>query len=221
MLKILKENKKLITIIVVVFAIIIGMVLLIRDRIVFDRTEEEEFAEYYAEETIRPRNLGELYGYSGSNELNDLYMSMNSFVSYMPKLKAKTEGMSDEELKEFFITNEIQISAYTGISDEAEFIEFIKYIKEYKVEEEFKYAEVVAKSSYKKNNYYWAEILFHYGENDEKISFHVGLAIKPNNKKLVRYSIKSMDDTQERFERNENLIQQLKENDRPGGNAEY
>ena len=221
MLKVLEENKKLIVIILIVVAVVIGLVLFIRDRIVFDRSEEEEFAEYYAEETVRPRNLGELYGYSGSNELNDLYMSMNSFVSYMPKLKNKTEGMSDEELKEFFITNEIQVTAYTGISDEAEFIEFVKYIKDYKVEEEFKYAEVVTDSSYKKNNYYWAEILFHYGENDEKVSFHVGLATKPNNKKIVRYSIKSMDDTQDRFERNENLIQQLKENDTPSGNAEY
>lgn len=221
MLKVLKENKKLIIVTLIVFAIIIGLVLFIRDRLIFDNTEQEDFSEYYAEETVRPRNLGELYGYSGSNDLNDLYISMNSFVSYIPKLKTKTEGMSDEELKEFFITNEIQISAYIGISDEAEFIEFAKYIKEYKLEEEFNYAEVVANSSYKKNNYYWAEILFHYGENRETISFHVGLATKPNNKKIVKYSIKSMDNTKELYESKENLIQQLKEKDTPGGNAEY
>ena len=221
MLKILKENKKLIILTLIIFVVIIGLILAIRDRFIFDTTEQEDFAEYYAEETVRPRNLGELYGYSGANDLNDLYMSMNSFVSYIPKLKNKTEGMSDEELKEFFITNETQITAYTGISDNSEFIEFIKYIREYKLEEEFKYAEVVADSSYKKNNYYWAEIIFHYGESDEKISFHIGLATKSNNKKIVKYSIKSMDDTQERYERNENYIQQLKENDRPGANAEY
>ena len=221
MLKFIKENKKLVVVATVIILIIIALIVIVRDKMIFDTTEAEEFSEYYAEETIRPRNLGELYGYNGANELNDLYMGMNSFVSYIAKLKKNTEGMEAEELKQFFSTNQAQVLAYTGISKADDFVTLVEYIREYKVEEEFKYAEVVANSSYKQNNYYWAEINFYYGESNQEVSFFAGLAMKSNNKTKVRFSTKSTDTSQEEYERKQNLIQQLKENDSPGGNAEY
>ena len=221
MLRFLKENKKLVVIAVVIILIIIALIAIVRDRIIFDTTEAEEFSEYYAKETIRPRNLGELYGYNGSNDLNDLYMGLNSFVSYIAKLKKNTEGMEAEELKQFFSTNQAQVLAYTGISKVEDFVKLVEYIREYKVEEEFNYTEVVADSSYKQNNYYWAEINFYYGDNNEKVSFFAGLAMKSNNKTKVKFSTESTDTSQEDYERKQNLIQQLKENDSPGGNAEY
>ena len=217
----LNLNKKYIIVGIIVLVIIIIAICYVRDRIIFDDKESEDFSEYYAAETIRPRNLGELYGYNGSNELNDLYMSMKTFVSYIAKLKVKVEGIEAEELKQFFSINETEVIAYTGISDEETFVEFVEYIRQYIVEDEFKYAEVVSDSSYKKNNYYWVEMKFYYGDNNEEVKFHVGLAMKTNNKKLVKYSIKSMDNTQEIYERNQNLINEIKANDNPGGNAEF
>ena len=129
----LNLNKKYIIVGIIVLAIIIIAICYVRDRIIFDDKESKDFSEYYAAETIRPRNLGELYGYNGSNELNDLYMSMKTFVSYIAKLKVKVEGMDAEELKQFFSTNETEVIAYTSISDEETFVEFVEYIRQYKV----------------------------------------------------------------------------------------
>ena len=46
MLMFIKENKKLVIIAVVIILIIISLIAIVRDRIIFDTTEAEEFSEY-------------------------------------------------------------------------------------------------------------------------------------------------------------------------------
>ena len=92
-------NKKLI-IIILIIAIIASLGYLItriRDRNLKDYTTSEDFSAYYAAETIRPRNLSELYGYKGQYELNDLYMGLRSFVNYVSRLKVKLIDVNDAE----------------------------------------------------------------------------------------------------------------------------
>ena len=216
-------NKKLI-IIILIIAIIASLGYLItriRDRNLKDYTTSEDFSAYYAAETIRPRNLSELYGYKGQYELNDLYMGLRSFVNYVSRLKVKLIDVNEaEELKKFFSDNKDEIKAYTGITDADYFLKFVEYIKEKNVEEEFKYAEVIASSSYSRFNYYWVEMNFYYGNAEKPVYFNVGLATKSSNKVVVKFTMESnnnVNDSEEAKKYRNELIQK----DNPGANVEF
>lgn len=216
-------TKKFIIIILVILIIAVIWYLYTRiaDKNLKDFEEASEYSKYYAAETIRPRNLSELYGYSGQNELNDLYMATKSFVTYMARLKNDVKDITDaEELKKFFSDNETEIKAYTSIADADYFVTFVNYIKDKNVEEEFKYAEVISGSAYLRFNYYWVEMNFYYGVAEEPVYFNVGLATKSNNKTKVKFTIESnnIDHDSEEVKKYKN---ELKQNDKPGGNAEY
>lgn len=216
-------NKKLIIIVLVIaiVALVAFLITRMRDRNLIDYSTSEDFSNYYAAETIRPRNLGELYGYSGQLELNDLYMSMRSFVNYIGRLKIKLNDVNDaEELKKFFSDNKDEIKTYTSITEEEYFLQFVDYLKQNNVEEDFKYAEVIAGSSYLRFNYYWVEMNFYFGNAEKPVYFNVGLATKSTNKTPVKFTMES-NNTEYESEEAKKYKNELLQNDRPGGNAEY
>lgn len=214
-----KNNKKNIRVAVILFVAIILVVIylmyMLIDRNNYDTTEHEDFIKYYTAETVLPRNISELYAYQGVNETNDMFMSMNSFVSYISELQNKFKNENAEELKKFFSENDKTIKSKLSISNEKEFINLINYINQYDVDKEkFSYAEIVPNSSFRKGNYYWVEVRFFYGDNNP-IVFNVGLATKANNKVIVKYEFDKFVDVKENNLQNtvvENKIENIIEN---------
>ncbi len=148
----------------------------------------EEFIEQYAQETISPRNMIELFSYKGENDKDILYKNLRKFTEYISYLKKEIVEKDEEWQKSYFEKHYKEIMNTLGIQKQDDFIEFLAYIKLKNINvENFNYAEIETNSSNLNSKYFYFNIHFFYGENLEDVGFKVYFALQQSNPILVKY----------------------------------
>lgn len=187
-----KDKKKIILIVILICVLLIIGLMYLTDYLRKKQVEEEnadfqEFAKEYESQTILPRKIYELYNYEGTLDRDYLYKSMKVFVDYLDYLK---ENVDETNMSDFYNENTDDINSKMGIDNQKDFEDFVVYIKNKNVElDELKYAEVEVGSSYTKNNYFWFNIFFYYGEDVEPVTVTVGFSTLSDANVKVKYQI--------------------------------
>lgn len=173
-----KRKKVLILLLICIVVVVILMILL--QQLKKKKEHEEsikdflEFRQEYESQTILPRNIYELYNYSGDYDRDYLYKNMKVFVDYLDYLK---NNLNESDIDKFYLEHNKEILEVLGIDNQDEFTVFMKNVKSKNVKEnEFKYAEIERGSSYNRYGYYNFVLYLYYGDNNELVKFDVAFA---------------------------------------------
>ena len=199
----MKENKKvkkMVLSVLIVLFVILFIVLLILLNISTKNTkvnnarytnEDIEIIKQdvnnYLSDKITPQGISRLYGkYKGSNELNDLYRCLYSFVNYLPNLIE----VNSNNTHAYYEQNKSSINKNLGITSEEEFVSLINYLKEigYK-KEKFSTCKIQSDTIEDIDNYFTFDLSFTFEnfKNDFKVKVH--FANNKNANPLVFYTV--------------------------------
>lgn len=176
-----KENKKNNKVLLILIVLVIVLIIIVISQCLIKENKKktqtfEEFSSEYEGKTVLPRNIIELYNYSGEYDRDYLYKDMKVLIDYISYLNKNVE---ESNLKDFYNKNSSSIEDILGISVFSEFKSFFDAIKGKKVDENnFAYAEVVLDSSETVASYYYFDLNLYYNDEKEPIKLNVGFALK-------------------------------------------
>ena len=196
----MKERKKLIIVLGIVFLILMIILLAVVDNLKSKQDMQEEdksnqeihkevVEEYYSDQ-ILPQGVSTLYRkYNGQNDKNDLYRSLSKMINYLPELSNDLQSITDDQWEKYFLDNSDKIKSCFGISDLAKFTELAKYLKLFNIaENQYQYCAIETSSYGVQNGYLTFNINITF-ENVENIKLKVHFANRTSVNPKVMYSV--------------------------------
>lgn len=151
----------------------------------------DEQIDNYLSDKIVPVGLSKLYGaYKGSNDLNDMYRGIYSFVNYISKVSKKVDFSNEKDISNFYQKNKDDIKKNLGLLEEKEFIKVIKYLDKTGYNgQNFIDCKLDSSTFAVGGGYFSYKLTFNFENLEGKVDFKLYFANYPKNERLIYFSV--------------------------------